>query len=82
MRLPSVSRYVVALMTDKISTLTTHMVTYKKDKAKKRSMAIAVGQRRRMMKYLLRLCPGTFATLLYFFFFFFICLLVGRQHAN
>lgn len=43
----------VATLTVRIAYLTRHLVAHHKDKASKRSMALLIGQRNRMLKYLL-----------------------------
>jgi small subunit ribosomal protein S15 len=44
----------IAILTERINSLTAHCKTFKKDKSAQRSMLILVGQRRRMLKYLQR----------------------------
>jgi small subunit ribosomal protein S15 len=44
----------VALLTERISQLTEHCKTFKKDKSSQRGLLMLVGQRRRMLKYIQR----------------------------
>ena len=44
----------IALLTERISQLTEHCKTFKKDKSSQRSLLILVGKRRRMLKYIQR----------------------------
>lgn len=50
----------IALKTERIISLTQHLLVHRKDTAKKRDMDVALSQRRRMMKYLFRISPGKF----------------------
>ena len=45
----------IALLTDRIKHLTTHLQQHKKDHATERGLLMLVGKRRRMLDYLLRI---------------------------
>lgn len=45
----------IALLTDRIRHLTTHLQTHKKDHATERGLLMLVGKRRRLLDYLLRI---------------------------
>lgn len=47
----------VALITERINHLTEHLNSHKKDHSSRRSLLILAGQRRRLLKYLLRTNP-------------------------
>jgi small subunit ribosomal protein S15 len=44
----------IALLTERINSLTEHCKQFKKDKSSQRGLLILVGQRRRMLKYIQR----------------------------
>jgi small subunit ribosomal protein S15 len=44
----------IALLTEKINSLTEHFKTFKKDTNSRRGLIVMVGQRRRLLKYLQR----------------------------
>jgi small subunit ribosomal protein S15 len=44
----------IALLTERIKELTTHVQNYPKDKSAKRSLLKVIGQRRKLLKYLQR----------------------------
>lgn len=46
------SRVQIALLSDRIEYLTKHLAQHKKDFSSKRGLMIAVGQRRRLLRYL------------------------------
>lgn len=55
----------VAIWTDRIQDLTSHVQMHKQDKASRRRLVMMVSKRRRMLRYLLRESSGKF---LFFFF--------------
>jgi small subunit ribosomal protein S15 len=44
----------IAILTTRIQALTGHLTTYKKDFSARRGLMVMVGQRRRLLRYLLR----------------------------
>lgn len=50
----------VAVMTERIKSLTEHLKAHRKDKNTERSVVKLVSNRRKMMRYLLRKSPGMF----------------------
>ena len=53
----------IAIMTERINELTTHMRQNKHDYAAERGLMMLVGQRRRLLRYLSKTDPATFRTL-------------------
>jgi small subunit ribosomal protein S15 len=54
----------VAILTERITNLTEHLKTHKKDFASRRGLLMMVGQRRRLLDYLRRKEEGRYATLI------------------
>jgi small subunit ribosomal protein S15 len=54
----------VAILSERISNLTEHLKTHKKDFASRRGLLMMVGQRRRLLDYLRRKEEGRYATLI------------------
>ena len=54
----------VAILTERISNLTEHLKTHKKDFHSRRGLLIMVGQRRRLLDYLNRKEAGRYETLI------------------
>lgn len=64
MRLLLLLVWTVAILTDRIKDLTSHVQQHKQDKMSMRSLVMLVHQRRRLMKYLLRESTGKLRALL------------------
>jgi small subunit ribosomal protein S15 len=54
----------VAILSERISNLTEHLKTHKRDFASRRGLLMMVGQRRRLLDYLRRKEEGRYATLI------------------
>ncbi|QQO08186.1 30S ribosomal protein S15 [Breznakiella homolactica] len=54
----------IALLTQRINTLTEHCKQFKKDKSSQRGLLMLVGQRRRMLKYIQRTDLERYRTLI------------------
>jgi len=54
----------VAIMTERITNLTEHLKTHKKDKHSRRGLLVMVGQRRRLLDYLKRTDQERYGTLI------------------
>ena len=54
----------VAILSDRISTLTEHLKAHQKDFASRRGLLMMVGQRRRLLDYLRRTNQGRYQTLI------------------
>ena len=54
----------VAILSERISTLTEHLKTHQKDFASRRGLLMMVGQRRRLLDYLRRTQEGRYQTLI------------------
>ncbi len=54
----------VAILTERITNLTEHLKTHKKDFASRRGLLMMVGQRRRLLDYLRRKEQSRYATLI------------------
>lgn len=58
------SKVQIALLTERITELSTHVKTYPKDKSAKRGLLKVIGQRRKMLKYLQRTELETYRALI------------------
>lgn len=54
----------IALLTDRIVALTSHMQQFKKDHASERGLVMLVGKRRRLLDYLRRIDSGRYQALI------------------